>query len=63
MAVDLVAATAAITRVETSIVALKVQLQQERAIPNIVEQAVEEVKETNAAVERRSQQRLIDIEV
>ncbi len=63
MAVDLVAASVAVTRLDASIAALKLQLQEQRAIPNIVEQAVKEVKETNETTERRTQQRLVDIEV
>jgi|TARA_B100000315_G_C14393278_1_gene503029 hypothetical protein len=63
MAVDIIAAQAAQIRVDTSILALRLQVLQEGAAVNLIEEAVEEVQEFDQAGERRSQQRLLDIEV
>ncbi|MDP6389862.1 MAG: hypothetical protein QF654_08225 [Alphaproteobacteria bacterium] len=63
MAVDIIAAQAAQQRVDISILALRLQILQEGAAVNLIEEAVEEVQETNESDQRRSQQRLLDIEV
>ena len=63
MPVDIIAAQAAQQRIDISILALRLQILQDGAAVNLIEEAVEEVQETNEADQRRTRQRLLDIEV
>ena len=63
MAVDIIAAQAAQQRIDISILALRLQILQESAAVNLIEEAVEEVQESDESGQRRSQQRLLDIEI
>ena len=63
MANDAIVTAITSQRLDNSILAIKLQNQAERAVIALVEEAVEQVEETNAAVERKTQQRRVDLQI
>jgi len=62
MAIDSIAAsTVANFQANPALAALRVQFHNKSGTVNIVRDAVKDVEETNAAVDRRRQDRLVDI--
>ena len=48
---------------DSSVLALRLQLQNESATANLINDAVKQVQETNASTDRQNRERLLDIVV
>lgn len=64
MAIDSLAAVSALAPgSDSSLLALKLQLQNESATVNLISDAVKQVQETNATTDRQNREKLLDIVV